>query len=279
MVDAVVLAGGTIPDDEAAFRAAVGVDCKSLIPLAGKIMVSHVVEALKSATNVRRIAVVGPPSLRDHSDLGGADLILPEGAGRSENLFLALDAFDSAEQVLMMTSDTPLATGPMIDDLLDHFARDVEFGYTIVSAEAARQKFGHRPPPPPEPDGKQMPSWVTVAIADGEFTGTPCMLCRPEALRTIRSVIKGIFDNREMSHVVRVLGGALGYGFLLRAGLALRFRPCRHWLSIAAIEKQMSRGLKLHCRAYVSPYPELAFDVDHFTDVPLAEAELQGREA
>ncbi|NDK15722.1 MAG: hypothetical protein GW911_27135, partial [Armatimonadetes bacterium] len=47
--------------------------------------------------------------------------------------------------------------------------------------------------------------------------------------------------------------------------------------SIADIERRLGDGLGLKCRGYVSPHAELAFDVDHATDVPIAEGVLSQR--
>lgn len=276
MTDAVVLAGGSIPDREADFRDAIGVRCKSLIPLNGRIMVHYVVAALKGTQGIGRVGVVGGPELQDHPDLARADLVLPEAEGRAENLFRAMEAFPDCERLLMMTSDTPLVTPAMIDDLLAHFGADTDVGYVVVRYESVAEKFADRPPPPPDEQGRAMPNWVTVRLRDGRFTGTGCLLIRPEAARRSRDFIKGIFDDREMGNVVRVLRPVLGTGFLLWLGLVFRFPSLGRLLSMRAIERRMSRGLGLTCRGYISPHAELAFDVDHLTDLPIAERMLTG---
>jgi molybdopterin-guanine dinucleotide biosynthesis protein A len=277
LTDAVVLAGGTISRREAAFREAVGVDCKSLIQINGRTMVGHVVSALHSAQSISRVAVVGPPELQGHPDCADADLVLPEAEGRAENLFRALEAFSDSERVLMVTSDTPLVTGPMFDDVLSHLGPDTDLGYVIVRAEQALRRFGARPAPPPDESGRQMPNWVTVSLRDGTFTGTACLLMRPEAAQRARHFIQGIFDNREMCNAVRVLRPVFGLTFLVRAGLVVRFPALRGLLSVADAERHLGSGLGMVCHSYVSPHAEVAFDVDHVTDIPIAERELRAR--
>jgi hypothetical protein len=203
--------------------------------------------------------------------------VLPEGAGRSENLFLGIEALPGADRILMATSDIPLATGAMYDDLLAHFGDEVDLGYTVVRHATVLADYADRPPPPPEPDGTQMPNWVTVTIRDGRFTGTPCMLLRPARADRLREVIKGIFDNREMGHVIGVLRGVLRPPPPARVGLAMKVPALKGLVSVTALERRMSRGLDLTCRAYVSPFAELAFDVDHLTDVAIAERVLSAR--
>lgn len=277
VTDAIVLAGGVIPDRDAAFRDAVGVSCKSLIQLEGRTMVGHVVAALRAAQGISRVAVVGPAQLQGHPDCADADLVLEEAGGRAENLFRALDAFADSQRVLMVTSDTPLVTGPMFDDVLFHLGPDTDLGYVIVRAEHVLTRFGDRPPPPPDERGWQMPNWATVALRDGTFTGTACLLLRPEAARRARPFIQGIFDNREIGNVVRVLRPVFGLGLMARAALVIRFPFLRGLLATSDIERRVGRGLGAICRSYVSPHAELAFDVDHATDVPLAERELRAR--
>lgn len=277
MTDAVVLAGGTIPDREASFREAVGVPCKSLIPLCGRIMVSYLVDALKAAQGVNRVAVVGPESLQGHPDCHAADLILPEAEGRSENLFLGVDAFPEADRVVMMTSDTPLVTAEMIDDALAAFGPEVDLGYVLVAADTVFSRFADRPAPPPDERGHQMPNWVTLSLRDGRFTGTSFLVIKPAAAQKLRGFIKGVFDNRELGNVVRVLRPVFGLGFLLKVALVLKFPRARGLVGVGDVEKRLSRGLGILCRTYVSPYAEMAFDVDHLADVPLAEEVLRAR--
>ncbi len=278
-VDAVVLAGGTIPDSEAEFRKRTGVRCKSLVPIAGKIMVGWVVEALRGAERIDRVAVIGPPELRRHRDCAGADVVLEEREGRSENLFAALEAFPDSERVLMVTSDIPLATGAMFDRVLERVVDSVDLGYVIVRAEDAQRRFGDRPDPPPDLRGKRMPAWVTAKLREGEFTGTPCLLLRPSALSGCRTFIKSIFDNRELGNALRTLAPLFGWDMLLRAVLALRVPALAGILSIAEVQERLGLGLGLLCQTYVSPDPELAFDVDHLSDVALAERVLAARGA
>ncbi|MBI2302238.1 MAG: nucleotidyltransferase family protein [Armatimonadetes bacterium] len=277
MVDAIVLAGGRIPESEADFRAAGGADSKSLVQVNGRIMVSWVVAALKAADGVNRVAVVGPPELQGHPDLAEADVVVPEREGRSENLFAGVEALPGAQRILMMASDQPLAEPAMVDDLLAHLPAEVDLGWVAVRAADALAKYGDRPPPPPDERGVQMPNWVTLRLRDGRFTGTACLVFSVATLEGMRPFLKGIFDNREMGNVIRVVRPVLGLGLLLRLGLALKFPTLGCLVSVGGLERRVSQGFGITCRVYVSPYPELAFDLDHASDLPLVERELRWR--
>jgi len=279
MVDAVVLAGGRIPDEEVGFSRTVGTDRKCMVPLRGRPMVGWVVDALRSTASVRRVAVVGPSELAGHPEVAAADLVLPEAEGRSENLFRGLDAFGDSERVLMATADIPLATGPMYAGLITGFPPDTDLGYTVVRAETVLSAYADRPPPPPKPDGRQDPNWVTVRLREGAFTGTPCLLFRPDAVRRIRPLVKSVFDDRQVANVIRTLRPLLGVWLLVRIALTLRFRGLGWMASMRGIERRIGRSTGLVARCNTSPHAELAFDVDHLTDVPIAERVLGARTA
>lgn len=279
MVDAVILAGGVIPEREADFRQAVGVGCKSLIPLNGRLMVRYVIEALKGARGINRVAVVGPKELQGHPDCAAADVVLKESAGRSENLFLALDAFPDADRILMLTSDIPLVTPEMIDDFIVHLPPEVDLAYVFVREETVLAKYADRPAPPVEEGGRQMPNWVTVALKEGKFTGTPCVAFSQGAAEKSRPFLKQIFDDRDMGNVINALKPLFGAAFLMKVGLAIKFPSLASLISITDVEEKLSKGLGLTCRGYVSPHAEMAFDVDHLTDVSIAERVLKARGA
>jgi hypothetical protein len=175
----------------------------------------------------------------------------------------------------MVTSDTPMATSEMYGDILEHLPPEVDLGYVFVRGETVLAKYGDRPPPPPTEQGLQDPNWIIIPLRDGRFTGTACLLFNRKALEKCRPFLKSIFGDREMGNVIRTLRPVLGLPFLIRAGLALRFPALGGLVSVAEVERRLSRGLGLVCRGYVSPHAELAFDVDHRTDVPFAERVLR----
>ena len=249
-VDAVVLGGGTVEDD--ALRREVGVNCKSLIPLAGRPMVEYVLAALRGAPGVGRIVLIGPPALRSAVRAELADMILDEGATRAENLYRGIAALPGGERILLASADTPLLTPEIVGDLLEN-APECDICYPYVREEAVPPHFGER-------------EWLFVRLRDGAFTGGSMALFRPQTFLRLRPLVEQVIGaHREHWKVARLFG----LGFLLR---------CRYgWITVREIEAHVGKMLSASCRGYASPYAELAFDVDHLADLPIAQQMLEGR--
>ena len=247
-VDAMIIAGGTISDPD--FRSAAGVDCKSLIPLNGKPMVQWVAEALKSARTTGSVVVIGPPVLAGMEVARLAEQILAEEAHEVDNLMKGMDVLPDAERILMVTSDMPLLTPEAIDDLVLN-APDADIVYPAIAREDILAQF---------PDRK----WVFVKAKEGEFTGSSAFMFRPERLRNHRETLREVFDSRRS---VADLVKMWGLGFALKFALG--------HLSLSDAERHISEALNVNGRAYLSHYPELAFDVDKASDISLAEERLR----
>ncbi|HUV04295.1 MAG TPA: NTP transferase domain-containing protein [Armatimonadota bacterium] len=249
-VDAVVIAGGTISNPE--LRSAAGVDCKSLIPLNGKPMVQWVVEALKSAQTISSVVLIGPPALAGMQFGRLADQVLAEETHEVDNLMKAADVLTAAERILMVSSDMPLLTAEAVDEFILN-APDADVVYPAVPKEDILAQFPDR-------------QWVFVKAREGEFTGSSAVMFRPEAFRNHQDTLRKVFDSRRS---VPELVKMWGVGFALKFALGQ--------LSISDAERHISEVLSINGRAYISRYPELAFDVDKASDIPLAEERLRGR--
>lgn len=243
-VDAIILAGGVIHDEE--FRAAAGVDCKSLLMLNGKPMAQWVVQALESAESIGSVVVVGPEELRNALD--GAN-VLVEGSHEVENLTKGMDAMPDAERILMVSSDMPLLSPRAIDDFVLN-SPEADIVYPTIGKEAIMCEF---------PDRK----WTFIRAKEGEFTGSSAVMFRPDAFRDHMDTLRKVFDSRRS---VAALVQMWGIGFALKFALGQ--------LSLKDAEQRISEVLDVSGRAYVSAYPELAFDVDHASDIALAERKL-----
>lgn len=243
-VDAIVLAGGTINDPE--FKAAAGVDCKSLLILNGKPMAHWVVQALESAESIRSVVVVGPEELRNALD--GAT-VLVEGCHEVENLTKGMDAMPDAERILMVSGDMPLLSPKAIDDFVLN-SPEADIVYPTIGRQEIMAQF---------PDRK----WTFIRAKEGEFTGSSAVMFRPDAFQDHMDTLRKVFDSRRS---VASLVQMWGIGFALKFALGQ--------LSLKDAERRISEVLNVNGRAYVSPYPELAFDVDHCCDIAIAERKL-----
>lgn len=246
-IDAIVIAGGRILDPE--FRAAAGVDCKSLIPIHRKPMVRWVLDALKGTPCIRSVVLVGPEQLAQPGVAEIADHVLLEEDDEVENLMKGMDALPGSERILMVTSDMPLLTPEAIDDLVAN-APEADIVYATVNKDHVLAEFPER-------------KWVFVRAKEGEFTGSSAVLFRPEVFRHHRETLRKVFDSRRS---VGDLVKLWGIGFALKFALGQ--------LSLKDAERRISEVLNVDGRAYISRYPELAFDVDKASDIALARDRL-----
>ena len=249
-VDAIIIGGGTISDP--AFRAAAGVDCKSLISISGKPMIYWVAKALKETPGIGSVVAIGPQTLLETELIDVADHVLLEGEHEVVNLLRGMDAIPESERALMVSGDTPLLTPEAVSDLIEN-APEADIVYPTVGKDAIMSQF---------PDRK----WIYIKALEGEFTGSSTVMFKPDVFRQHQDTLKKVFDaRRSVADLVKMWG----------IGFALKFALGQ--LSLKDAERRISEVLNVNGRAYISEYPELAFDVDKASDIALAEARLSER--
>lgn len=240
-VPTVIMAGGKAKPE---IIAATGVDNRALIEVNGVTMLSRVVGALKNAPSVGAITVVGdlPDSenythVRDHG-------------GFVENLFAGVDASEKAEYILISTADIPYITGEVVEDFIQRGRElNADIVYPVVRVEDCYKRF---------PGMKR----TAVSIREGKFTGGNLILARPEFLQSHRARIAQAYAARKTPLRLALM---LGLGATCRAAVAIMMLP--KVLSITQLEQAAGRMLGGVARAYVSPYPEIATDVDKVSDL------------
>jgi GTP:adenosylcobinamide-phosphate guanylyltransferase len=245
-----VLAGGGRSD----FAAAHGVETKALIRVAGRPLVTYVVEALQAAKSIDEVVVVCSPGglLPDEAVLA-ARQITASGEGFEDSVAAAARA-SSASHVCLVTADLPALTGEAVDATAK-FAldSDADLTYTISEIGKVAEAF---------------PGTVrtTVRLREGEFTGGNFIVARPEALLGALATIGSAFGRRKSIVGLTLL---LGPMFLLRLVLGR--------LSVADAAARGEQILGCRVAVHESPYPEIGFDVDKPSDLELAEALLSRR--
>lgn len=243
-VDAVVLAGG--PADPALTGAALP---KAFALIGSSTMVERVIAALRGASQVRRVAVVGPEPMPP-AVAAAATLTVPAVGGVLENLAAGLEALghgassraaapDGVAAVLVAAADVPLLTADAVAAFLrEAQAASADAAYAIVPREdVARAAPGVRK--------------TFVRVADGEFTGGGLVLLRPGAFARARPVIERAVRARKRPWELARL---FGLGTLL--GLATGR------LRIAALERRAETVAGLRARAIVCREAGVALDVD-----------------
>ena len=214
--------------------------CKALLPIKGRPMLSYVVDALHESGCMRRLVLVG---LGEEDGAGlrlNCPLVyLPNQHSMIENVLAAIDVLDGKERVLLCSTDLPLLTAEAIRDFLSRAeAGEADLCYPIVCQEVMEARF---------PDsGRSFRNLV-----DGAFAGGDLFLVAPEVIRNNADFARALSDNRKE---------AWGLAKAMGPGVILRFLVRR--LHIRDLEKRAAKILHCSCKAIISPYAELAMDVD-----------------
>ncbi|KLU39924.1 MAG: hypothetical protein AA931_08230 [Peptococcaceae bacterium 1109] len=242
-VDAIVLAGApnTGKLQEVSPEA-----YEAVIPVAGKPMISYVLDALRSTPRIKEIVVVGPETLRELMPPGAR--LVKSGSTLTENIMRGAEALKNSPQVLVVTSDIPFIHKEAIEDFLDRCADlQADLYYPIISKEANEQVF---------------PGCIRtyVTLKEGTFTGGNMVLSTPRLLSNSKALVeKVVIFRKKPWRLARLLGFSFVLKFFLKR------------LALAELEKRASALLGVQGVAVISPYPEIGTDVDKPSDLELAQ--------
>lgn len=198
-VDAIVLAGGSAET--------VGRDApyKGVVSIAGRPMVDYVLDALRAAEHIAKIAVVVPSAhgLGEWADR--ADKIVVSDGGVVANLLAGVDSFGYERHVLALAADVPLLTGRAIEDFLAACGgRSAGVYYPIISREVAERAY---------PGVRR----TYLHLRGGTFTGGNLVLVDPRLLVANRDVVQRAFAARKSPvGMIRILGLSFVWKFLTR---------------------------------------------------------------
>ncbi|MDI3279924.1 MAG: nucleotidyltransferase family protein [Bacillota bacterium] len=243
-VDAVILAGA---DNAGPLRECAQEPYEALISINGRPMVEYVVEAVRQAHSVGRIAVVGPRAELEQALHGRVDLVVERGRSLVENILLGIEALAPQGKVLLVTSDLPLLTPEAIDDFVAQCARRrADVYYAIVARESNEAKY---------PGVRR----TYVRLKEGVFTGGNLVLLEPWVILQHRRLIEqAVAARKEPWQLGRLLGVRVIVKFVLNR------------LSIAEVEKRVQKKLGFVGAGVISRYPEVGIDVDKPSDLELA---------
>lgn len=233
MLDALVLAGGR-PDP----ALPQGVPNKAFVPLRGRYMVEFVLRALRGATSIRRIALVGPDRLPPPVT-EQVDLAIVERGGLLDNVAEGFCALGSADRVLAAAADIPLLTPRAVDDFVGAGSQlDADVVYGVVRWEDVRRAL---------PGVRK----TFVRLREGTFTGGSLILLDPRAFARARSAIDRAVDARKRPwDLARLFGARTLFGLLTGT------------LRIPDLEQRAAALGGIRARALICRTPEIAVDVD-----------------
>ena len=245
--DAIVVSRVRTRDSELTSLAPGG--CKPMIQVNGRPAVAHLVESLKRCELISRVIVVGDVLRQAQDEAAGADVFVDGSGDEADAVLAGIRAAAGASRCLVMAGDMPLVTQEAVRDLLD-CAPDAGVVYPVASRADAEAAFPGR-------------RWPCLVTREGEYTGSSCLLFRPDAVLSKVDMVVGLLRARkDPAALVKLIG--------LRAGLKLMLsKP-----SLCGLESVLSDALGLDCRVFITHYPEILFSIDAPGDVETAEIAL-----
>lgn len=232
MTDAVVLAGGGVEPGLPA-----GLENKAFLNVAGRPLLAYVLDALRGAPSVGRIAVAGPGAAV--AAVSTEVLAVSDHGTIMDNVVGALEALRAAAPVLVIASDIPLLTPRAVEDFLAACAKDsADFHYAIVPQEAIERAY---------PGARK----TFVRVAEGTFAGGSVMRVNPAVVDRVRTFVDRVVAARKKPWL---LAQVFGWS------IVMKFASGR--LTIGEMEARVTELLGITARAVPRADPELALDVD-----------------
>lgn len=258
-MDAIILAGGINTPDDPLF-ALTGVEKKALIPLAGKPMVSWVVEAIWGSGLVDHIVTVGlsPAEI----SFGNVSVHFVEAAGGMiDNVLVAVDKMKqinpNATKILLCMSDIPLVTPEIIRGFVEECgSQEADIYYAIVEEKTMETRF---------PNSKR----TFVPFKDGRYSGGDIYLADITAPdKTNLDLFRALTDSRKNYwKQARVLGLSFIIRVLLRRA------------TVHEAAQQARKLLNLEARVVDTRYAELGMDLDKPHQYQIIKSTLEQRQA
>lgn len=238
----VFIAAGYDPDKADPLLEAAGVDHKSLVPVAGKPMIWHVVRAFVESGQVGEIVIIGLGA--EHGlDFGVPVHYVPNQPSlwASQNAGVRrLREINPADRFIVgTTADIPLLTAEVINWFIDHcqpFERELYWG--IVPEDVMLRGF---------PDSKRS----YLSLREGRFCSGDLYLGKLSTAEGIQGKMRGFIENRKS--VVRQL-------LLLGPITVLRFVFRR--LAIDDLLAVVRRLFGITGSPVILPFAEAGMDVD-----------------
>jgi len=224
---------------------------EALIRIGNRHMIEYVVDALKEARRVHGIIISGPKELlknflREEDGL----LLVESGPTIMRSLLNAVDVLDfsSSDRILVVTSDIPLITGPIIDSFLEKcLEEEADLIYPIVAKSLNQVKF---------PGVKR----TYVKLLEGIYTGGNIFLVNPQIIKPCARKAAELVELRKKP---LKLVNYIGFSYFLK----YIFRS----LSIKDAEGRVSELFNIKGKAIPVAYPEIGVDVDKPSDLELVE--------
>ncbi|MFO7814533.1 MAG: nucleotidyltransferase family protein [Halanaerobiales bacterium] len=240
--DALVVAGGK---NDGVLKDFSAKEYESLIEIAGKPMVQHVIDAVEGVEEIKDIVIVGPPELNEVTEK--EHNIIKADGGMVNNVKRGIEVLDDKSYILIITSDVPLVSPEIIKEFIHRCKEEMKYDlfYPIISKKINLKKY-------PEVER------TYVHLKEGVFTGGNLLLVSPDIIQGPLEWYNKILSLRKKPLKMSKM---LGFKFIIK----LIFRR----LSISELEERVSEIIGYDCKALFFDYPEIGFDVDKPSDLKM----------
>jgi GTP:adenosylcobinamide-phosphate guanylyltransferase len=257
-MDAMVTAGGIPKPDDPLYQYTQG-KSKALVDVAGKPMAQWVLNALGNARNIDRVVVVGVDESSGLTCKKPLTFISNRG-GMVSNIRAGVEKIQelnpSSQYTVIASSDVPAITGVMVDWAVDA-AMETQDGlyYNVIERSVMEKRFPNSNRTYTKVKGMQVAGGDLNIVANWSVTAQ-----------------EGLWNRLEAARKNPLRQAAL-------VGFDTLFLMLFRLVDIHQAAAQVSKRLRIPCRAILCPYAEIGMDVDKPAQLELLRKDLAGRPA
>jgi hypothetical protein len=241
-----VVLAGSHPNDPSPLLKKTGVTNKALIPLANKLIISYVLDAICHSKLIQSIYLVGLKHQDIQVSIKKPISFLPGTAKRSDNLLSTLNYLNGLDNppqhVIIISSDIPLITPEIIDQCIllmniPETNKDAYFG--IIPKDVMENSFPGA--------NKRFPR-----LKEGIFCGGDINAVRISTILSNETLVRNLFKNRKS--MVKMI---------LRVSPRYILRYVTRRLSIVHIIDFFKNEFDADVTHYINPFAEAGMDLDY----------------
>jgi GTP:adenosylcobinamide-phosphate guanylyltransferase len=252
-MDALVTAGGVPAPDDPLYEYSQG-ESKALIDIGGKPMIQWVLDAISGSSQVDHVVIIG---IDESSGVtcNKPTRFVPSHGNMINNIRVGVEEVVKlnlqTKYILVVSSDIPAITAEMVDWVVDTaMETQDDMYYSVVEREVMEKRF---------PGSKRTYTKLKgIHLSGGDMNVV--------SKDTVMSK-QGLWNRMEAARKNPFKQAAL-------VGFDTLFLILFRLVDLEGVVKNASKRLKMSLRAIVSPYAEIAMDVDNPHQLEILRADL-----
>jgi GTP:adenosylcobinamide-phosphate guanylyltransferase len=252
-MDAIVLAGGVPAPDSALYAYTKG-NPKALLKIGDKLMIQWVLDALDQADTIDGIIVVGCEDRQSEMHSQKIITFKPASEDIIQNFQRGAEAVlehnPDAKSVAVVSSDIPMLTADGVNWVINQtLDANLDIYYCVVDQKQMEKRF---------PDSARS----YVKLRDMNVCGGDLSVINLDLYKSRKEFWRKIFEARKSYlHQASLIGFDILLLLLLRR------------LTLEDVVQKVTQRLDITGKGLISPFPELAMDIDkpHQAEIALAE--------